>query len=76
MMRKGNFDKVTDYIQRNVLSPNQAISMIVLHDLYGLHTQDTRYRSKLKNRILTKFPDQLLFLTIDAKTPQVAISLE
>jgi hypothetical protein len=76
MMRKGNFDKVTDYIQRKVLSPNQAISMIVLHDLYGLHTQDTRYRSKLKNRILTKFPDQLLFLTIDAKTPQVAISRE
>ena len=64
---KGNFDKVTDYIQRIVLSQNQAISMTVLHDLYGLHTQDTRYRSKLKNRILTKFPDQLLFLTIDAK---------
>jgi hypothetical protein len=41
--------------------------MTVLHDLYGLHTQDTRYRSKLKNRILTKFPNQLLFLTIDAK---------
>ena len=64
---KGNFDKVTDYIQRKVLSQNQAISMTVLHDLYGLHTQDTRYRSKLKNRILTKFPNQLLFLTIDAK---------
>ena len=73
---KGNFDKVTDYIQRKILSQNQAISMTVLHDLYGLYTQDTRYRSKLKNRILTKFPDQLLFLTIDAKTPQVVISCE
>ncbi|CAB3980567.1 Hypothetical predicted protein [Paramuricea clavata] len=38
--------------------------------------KDTRYRSKLKNRIVTKFPDQLLFLTIDAKTPQVVISCE
>ncbi|CAB4017036.1 Hypothetical predicted protein [Paramuricea clavata] len=73
---KGNFDKVTDYIQRKVLSQNQVISMTVLHDLYGLHTQDTRYRSKLKNRIVTKFPDQLLFLTIDAKTLQDVISRE
>ncbi|CAB4041588.1 Hypothetical predicted protein, partial [Paramuricea clavata] len=36
--------------------------------------KDTRYRSKLKNRIVTKFPDQLLFLTIDAL--QVVISRE
>ncbi len=34
-------------IEERILSQNQAISITVLHDLYGVHVQDTRYRSKL-----------------------------
>eukprot|EP00794_Sanderia_malayensis_P013074 gene13074-14416_t len=48
---KGNFEAVIDCIQKRVLSQNQAVSMSVIHEIYGIHTQDTRYRSKLKSKI-------------------------
>ena len=35
---------------------NQAISMNVLHELYGLQTHDTRYRNKLKHNQQSAFP--------------------
>ena len=60
-------------MEEKILPQNQAISITVLNDLYGGHVQDTRYRSKLKAKILSKFPNQLLFVTIDGKH-QVGIS--
>ena len=43
---KGNFEKVKACIEEKVLTENQAVSMHILHDLYGLSTDGTRYRSK------------------------------
>ena len=43
---KGNFEKVRACIEKKVLTENQAVSMRILRDLYGLSTDDTRYRSK------------------------------
>ena len=46
--------------------------MAVVHEMYGDgHLGDIRYRSKLKQRSLDIYPEQLYFLTVDGKTPQV-----
>ena len=50
--------------------------MRILHDLYGLSTDDTRYRSKLKARIQSEFTDKLHFVFINGTTPEVLISTE
>ena len=51
--------------------------MSLTHDLYADdHDGDTRYRSKLKQKIAEAFPEKLLFLTIDGKSPQVVVSSE
>ncbi len=47
--------------------------MSILHDQYGIHTEDTRYRSKLKAKIQEAFPGKLHFLTVDANTAEVLI---
>ena len=59
----GDFDKVTEYINYEVLSAGKAVSIKSLHKLYGLNVDDTRYRSKLKQRLLKHFGDQIVFLT-------------
>ena len=48
--------------------------MSVLHDLYELHSGDTRYRSKLRNRIQSAYQEKLLFLTLDQKMAEVVVS--
>ena len=50
--------------------------MSVLHDLYELHSGDTRYRSKLKNRIQSAYQKKLLFLRLDQKMAGVVVSSE
>ena len=47
--------------------------MSVLHSIYGLHPQDRRYRLKLKDRIKKDFADQVLFLSIGSKNPEVIV---
>ena len=69
----GDFDRVTECVEEKILSPNQAISMHILHDLFGAHTKDTRYRSKLKAKIQATYPGKLHFLTVDANTPEIVI---
>ena len=51
--------------------------MTLIHELYADgHSGDSRYRSKLKQKIVDYFPDQLHFLTIDGKSAQVVVSKE
>ena len=38
----GDFDRVKQCIEEKILAQNQAISIRVLHDLFGVHTEDTR----------------------------------
>ena len=56
------------------MKENQAVSMKVLHDIFGLETEDTRYRSKLKSRIQTTFPSKLYFLTVNSNIPEVVLN--
>ena len=50
--------------------------MSVLHDLCELHTEDTRYKSKLKNGIQSAYQEKLLFLRLDQKMAEVVVSSE
>ena len=61
---KGDFQKVIDCINENVLLHNQVISMGRLHELYGIGLNDTSYRQHLKIRIEKEFPEKLYFLTV------------
>ena len=59
----GNFEVLAKCVEERILNENQAISMTVLHELYGLHP-DARYRGKLKARIQIVCPEKLLFLSL------------
>ena len=58
-----NFDLVKEYITDKILDQKQAVSMRVLHEIYGLNPGDTRYRNNLKSRIQQAFPNKIAFLT-------------
>ena len=73
----GDFESVKEYIKENILETSNAVSMIVLHRIYGTGYGDVNarsYRAKLKSKIATEFKDMLLFLTVDGKSPQVVVS--
>ena len=72
--QKGNFKAVIEFIENTILLQNQAVSMSLIHEIYGAHLQDKRYRNKIKIRILDLFPEKLLFLSIGKKEPEVVIS--
>ena len=75
-LQTGNFEAIVKCVEDKIIGQNQAISMSALHDLYELHTGDTRYRSKLKNRIQSAYPEKLLFLRLDQKMVEVVVSSE
>ena len=69
----GNFDAIKNFSEDHVLKNNQAASMSLIHDLYADdHDGDTRYCSKLKQKIVEAFPEKLLFFTIDGKVPRLS----
>ena len=73
---KGNFEKAKACIEEKGLTENQTVSVRILHDLYGLSTDDTKYCSKLKARIQSEFTDKLHFVFINETTPEVVTSTE
>ena len=65
----GNLELVKEFIESNIIEGYQAVSMAVVHKMCGDgHLGNTRYRSKLKQKILDFYPKQLYFLTVDGKT--------
>ena len=75
--QSGNLKLVKEFIKSNIIEGNQAVSMAVVHEMYGdRHLGDTRYRSKLKQKILDIYPQQIYFLIVNRKTPQVILSKE
>ena len=59
----GNFEAVEQYISDHVILKNQAISMRISQEIYGLRPDDARYRNQLKKRIVSAYGDKLSFLT-------------
>ena len=75
----GDFDAVKKIINDSILHCNNAVSMANLHEFYktGFDNFNAKvYRSRLKDRIKSEFEKELLFLTIDGKTPEVVVSSE
>ena len=69
---EGNYNSVTDYVIKHILNEKKAVSIAVLHTIYGLKPNDTRYRSKLKSRLKKDFPT-LSFLNIGRNSPDIVI---
>ena len=42
LQEQGNYKDVKQYINQNVLTDRNAISLNVLHTIYGLHPDDQR----------------------------------
>ena len=59
----GDFQAVKDIISRQITDGKQAVSMAILHEVYGLGVGDTRYRSKLKARIIREYGNRLSFVS-------------
>ena len=73
----GDFDAVKAFISESILTLNKAISITVLHQIYGTGFGDENekvYRNKLKKRIIDEYGELLMFLKVDGNTPEVVIS--
>ena len=70
----GDFQSVEKYIRNVIISEEKAVSMTVLHNIFGLSPGDDRYRNKLKKRIEKTFPNELLFVKAKEKTPEIVVS--
>ena len=70
-----NFESVRKTIKQDIIEENKAFSMKKLHEMldYG-HDGDSRYRSKLKEKILREFPDTLCFIQIDSYSAEIVTS--
>ena len=55
----GDFQAVKDIISRQITDGKQAVSMAILHEVYGLGVGDTQYQSKLKARIIREYGNRL-----------------
>lgn len=73
---KGDLDKVIECIKQKILCQNQALSMEVLHNLYGTHLCNTRYRSRLKSMILSAFGNKISFVAVNKITPEIVINAD
>ena len=62
----GDFQAVKDIISRQITDGKQAVSMAILHEVYGLGVGNTRYRSKLKARIIREYGNRLSFVAMHA----------
>ena len=69
---ESNYNSVTDYVTEHILNEKRAVSIAVLHTIYGLKPNDTSYHSKLKSRLKKDFPT-LSFLNIGRNSPDVVI---
>lgn len=58
---RGDFKEVQEYVMDIVIEQGKVASMKTLHGIYGLDINDTRYRSKIKNRIRLHFQNQISF---------------
>ena len=73
----GDIESVRTFISEAVFEQNQAVSITVLHRLYGTgygQENEKIYRNKLKKRVFDEHGDSLKFLKVDGKTPEVVVN--
>ena len=62
-----------------MLGCNKAVSVSVVHEIYGTgfgQQYERSYRAKLKSKLISEYGEKLEFLTIDGKSPEVIASSE
>ena len=69
----GDFESICEYITHHVLDEKAAVSMSVLHTIYGLRPSDSRFGLNLKGRLIKRFKDQIVFFPVGPKTPEILI---
>ena len=74
MSRTTDFEAVKDFIERHVIKGRQSVSIKVLTELYGFDTEDSRLRSKVKQKIEKEFGDKIMFLSVSYHEAQIVIS--
>ena len=72
----GNYEAVGSYINEKVLRDRHSVSMKELHNIYGIHADDARYRDKLKKRIVKHFGNKITFLSPRGNLPDIIINNE
>lgn len=73
-----NPDKLQElkqFVQENIIDNGRSVSLRLLTELYGFDPDDSRRRGKVKEKLQTLFPDQLLYVTVDYHSVQIVISL-
>ena len=55
MSRTTDFEAEKDFIERHVIKGRQSVSIKVLTELYGFDNEDSRLRSKVKQKIEKEF---------------------
>ena len=76
---KGDFEGVKAFFSQAVLGCNKAVSISVVHEIYGTEfgqQYERSYRAKLKSKLISEYGEKLEFLTIDGKSQEVIASSE
>ena len=62
--QQGDYLKAKQIIEKNVLLHHQAISMALLHEAFGLETNDNLYHHKLKELLINDYRNKTMFLRV------------
>ena len=73
MCKEGDYTAVKEYIDEHILCQKKAVSMGILHSIYGLQPGDPRYRSKLKSRLKKDYSSKLAFLSGRINMPAIVV---
>ena len=69
-----NFKTVCSFIMDYVIGGHQSVSIKVLTEMYGFDKEDSRLRSKVKQRIENEFGHKIASVSIGYHEPQIVVS--
>ena len=70
---KGKFKEVTKFVEDEIIGLGKAVSMNVIHKIYDLGVDDSRYRNKLKKRLQNYFKERISFIKPTTKACEIVI---
>ena len=70
---EGKFKEVTKFVEDEIIGLGKAVSMNVIHKIYDLGVDDSRYRNKLKKRLQNYFKERISFIKPTTKACEIVI---
>ena len=70
---QGDYESVKNYVEEHIIRNKTAAAMGVLLSLYGLRINDSRYRHRLKHRLMKDFLERFLFILLGKESPALAL---